>query len=148
MGEGGYKLLSELELSIGELRVNRGKATSIRPLKQAIFWDGFRPPLVDGVYECFSESKHISIQVSDSADGIFPIAAESGRSGNHPLVVAKPYYFFWGFEGTANQMTRTGHELLPWACYYTVAMKLNPDRAFATTDEVERQRKKSGREEN
>lgn len=39
MREGGYKLLGELHLSLGDLQVTRGATTSVRPVKLAIFID-------------------------------------------------------------------------------------------------------------
>lgn len=141
MGEGGFKLLGELDLDLGDLKVSRGETTSVRPVEQAIFWDGFRPPLVDGVHNCFEKSKRISIQLDDATDGIHAIAAEGERDGHYPLIVEEPFFFFWGFDGTPDQMTKTGRELLCWACYYTVAAKRNPDRAFMSLDEVQRRRK-------
>ncbi|WP_259634080.1 hypothetical protein [Stieleria sedimenti] len=141
MGEGGYKLLSKLDLDLGNLQVSRGETTSVRPVKQAIFWDGFRPPPVDGAHKCFEKSKRISIQFDDATDGIHPIAAEGERDGHYPLMIEEPCFFFWGFGGTLDQMTKTGRELLCWACYYTVAAKRNPDRAFMSLDEVQRRRK-------
>lgn len=53
-------------------------------------------------------------------------------------MIQKPHYLFWGFQGSPDQLTDTGRLLFPWACYYCVAMKQNPERAFATKIEAER----------
>lgn len=139
MGEGGYTLFGKLGLRIGEPHGERAGALKLWPNKEAIFWDGFRPQLIDGLHDCFSAGSLISIKLDDSVDGVIPIAAEGERRNHFPLIVQKPYYLLWGFNNTAEQLTQTGKELLPWTCYYTVAMKRNPRRAFMSATEVSTQ---------
>jgi hypothetical protein len=142
MGDGGYKLFGKMSLRIGAPHGEDVEVTTIRPDEEAIFWDGFRPQLVNGRHECFSAGHQISIQLEGSFDGVVPIAAEGERGDHFPVIVQKPFYLFWGFNGSAEQLTRTGKHLFPWACHYTVAMQRNPDRAFDTVSEVERIRKR------
>lgn len=119
-----------------------GDVTQIRPNSQAIFWDAFRPKLVNGLHDCFSDGGQISIKTDRSIDGVIPIAVEGERDGHFPLIVQKPYHLFWGFNGTLDQMTSTGRELFAWSCHYAVAMKQHPDRAFTSKSEVDRVRSK------
>lgn len=142
MGDGGYRLFGKISLRIGAPHGQSTEVTAIRPDDEAIFWDGFRPKLVNGLHECFSAGSQISINLEGSFDGVVPIAAERKRDGHFPVIVQKPYYFFWGFNGSAEQFTKTGKQLFPWACHYTVAMQRNPDRAFDAVSQVKRLRER------
>lgn len=146
MGEGGYHLFGELGLQIGEPHGVTGDVTQIRPDSEAIFWDVFRPLPVNGLHDSVSAGGQISIKLDGSIDGVIPIAGESEREGHFPLIVQKPRYLFWGFNGTLDQMTSTGRELFPWACHYAVAMKQHPDRAFTPKSEVDRIRNERGKQ--
>ena len=138
MGEGGYQLLGELGLQIGEPHGVTGDVTLIRPDSEAIFWDGFRPKSVNGLHDCFTAGGQISIKLDGSIDDVIPIAGESERERHFPLIVHKPRYLFWGFNGTLDQITSTGRELFAWSCHYAVAMKQHLDRAFTPKSEVDR----------
>ncbi|MCM2372323.1 hypothetical protein [Aporhodopirellula aestuarii] len=143
MGGGGQQLLSELGMQLGNLNVNRGELTTIQPVVEAIFWDSFRPqPTEKGTHDCFTKSRQISIQHSGANASLIPIGHEVSRDDHYLLIAEKPFYLFWGFDAAPDQMTGTGKELLPWACYYTVAMKKFPERAFAKKSEVQHQRSK------
>jgi hypothetical protein len=146
LGEGGYTLLSKLGLRIGD-QGDREQETSIRKVEEAIFWDGFRKqPTAAGVHKCYTNSRHIGIHLPEPDANVMPIAREESRDDYYPLIAQKPYCFFWRLDGTPDQLTDAGRFLLPWACHYTVAMKRNPGRAFATTSEVdELKSKESGR---
>ena len=136
LGEGGHRLLGALDLKLGDFPSERGKGTAVRPSPDAIFWDGFRSEPVDGLHQCFTESSKVSVRIPENADNVYPIAADPAQSGHYLIAAEKPYYLFLGFEGRPEQLTDVGRNLLPWACYYAVAMKRNPERAFASNDEV------------
>lgn len=142
MGEGGAQLFGKLDLRIGAPNGKLRKGTPLKPDSEAIFWDGFRPELIDGSYNCSSEGQQVSIELKDSFDSVIVLAAENENEKYSPLIVQKPHYLLWGFNGTHDEMTRTGHQLFAWACYYSMAMKENPDRAFMSKSEVERIREK------
>lgn len=140
MGRGGYELFGQLGLKIGKPHGETVPVAAIRPDPEAIFWDNFHREPTNGVFDAYSGGKQTSIKSDDTQEDIIPVAEEAERKGYVPLVIQKPYYLFWGFQGTPEQVTDTGRFLFPWACYYSAAMKQRPERAFATKSAAERER--------
>ena len=136
LGEGGHKLLEALDVTLGKMSSERGKGAAVGPLTDAIFWDGFRPEPVDGLHQLFKDANKVSLHLTEETKDVIPIAEDPKQRGHYLIAAQKPYYLYLGFESSPEQLTDVGQNLLPWACYYAVAMKRHPQRAFATTDEA------------